>query len=168
MTAPTANELVYTGEEQALVDEGTAAGGTMMYSTSQNGTYSATIPTGKDAKQYSVWYKVVGDDNHTDTEPVEIKVTISPMNITDNNPTITLGNTLTYTGAEQTQTVSGVTCNGLTVTYTVSNNKGTNAGGYTLTVTGTGNFTGTATENFSISKKPVTGTNQTLLVKTEY
>lgn len=167
-TAPSAKPgLTYNGNAQALVTEGsaTAGTGTLQYSTSKNGAYSTDIPTGTDAKQYSVWYKVVGGTNYADTEPVEIQVTIAPLNITDKNPTITLGTALTYTGAEQTQTVSGVTCDGLPVTYTVSGDKGTNAGGYTLTVTGTGNFTGTATKDFSIGKKSLTGTGQTLLVK---
>lgn len=167
-TAPSAKpDLTYNGNAQALVTEGsaTAGTGTLQYSTSKNGAYSTDIPTGTDAKQYSVWYKVVGGTNYADTEPVEIQVTIAPLNITDKNPTITLGTALTYTGAEQTQTVSGVTCDGLPVTYTVSGDKGTNAGGYTLTVTGTGNFTGTATKDFSIGKKSLTGTSQTLLVK---
>ena len=47
---------------------------------------------------------------------------------------------------------------GLTVTYSVSgtSNKGTNANSYTLTVSGTGNFTGTATATWYIQKLGVT------------
>lgn len=102
-TAPKAKEnLTYDGTAQALVDAGSASGGTMMYSTSRTGTYSEDIPTGTDAKQYSVWYRVVGDDNHSDTTPVEIKATIAPLTITNENTTITLGTALTYTGAVQT------------------------------------------------------------------
>ena len=63
----------------------------------------------------------------------------------------------------QTQTVSKVTVNGrdlASADYTVSNNKGTNAGSYTLTVTAKsdGNYTGSATKAFTISKKPITPT----------
>ncbi|WP_172794652.1 leucine-rich repeat protein [Acetivibrio ethanolgignens] len=171
-TVPSAKpDLTYNGNAQALVvAESNVTGGTWQYSTSQNGTYSSTIPAGKDAGEYSVWYKVVGDDNHSDTTPVEIKVTIAPLTITNENTTINLGTPLTYTGAEQTQSIASVTVGTLILgaeDYTVSGNTGTDArNDYILTVKGTGNFTGTATETFPISKKSLTGTNQALLVKT--
>ena len=169
-TTPSAKTLVYNGAAQELVTAGSGVtGGTLQYSTSRNGTYSANIPTGTDATDYSVWYKVVGDANHNDTEPVEIKVTIAPLEITNENTTITPGAALTYTGEEQIQSIESVKVGDMilaTKDYVVTGNKGTDAGLYTLTVMGTGNVTGTATIQFSISKKSVTGTNQTLLVKT--
>ena len=64
---------------------------------------------------------------------------------------IELGEGLTYNGSQQTQTVTSVTADGLDVTYTVSGEKRTDAGTYTLTVTGTGNFTGTAGKRFTIA-----------------
>lgn len=82
-TAPTAIEdLVYNGSNQALINnDGVAANGTLHYSL--DGTsYSTTIPTGKDAKAYTVYYKVVGDANHTDTDPVTISVSIAKKDIT--------------------------------------------------------------------------------------
>lgn len=45
-----------------------------------------------------------------------------------------------------------MTIDGLTATYTVSGNTGTDATNYTLTVTGSGNFTGTQTKDFTIAK----------------
>ena len=36
------------------------------------------IPTGREVGDYYVWYKVLGDENHNDTEPKCIKVTIVP------------------------------------------------------------------------------------------
>ena len=82
-TPPTAIEdLVYNGSNQALINnDGVAANGTLHYSL--DGTsYSTTIPTGKDAKAYTVYYKVVGDANHTDTDPVTISVSIAKKDIT--------------------------------------------------------------------------------------
>ncbi len=70
-----ANELVFKNKDQYLVT-GKTDDGTLMYSTSENGDYSEKIPTGKDAGDYTVWYKVVGDDNHTDSEPKSITVSI--------------------------------------------------------------------------------------------
>ena len=75
---------------------------------------------------------------------------------------ITLGTALTYNGEQQTQTVASVKIDGLTVTYTVSGNTGTDAKGYTLTVTATGNFEGTASADWSIAKKNISGATVTL------
>ena len=79
--APEAKNLTYTGSAQALVEAGTASGGTMQYALgtkdAATGTYSASIPTGTEAGTYYVWYKVKGDDNHNDTTPHCIQVTIS-------------------------------------------------------------------------------------------
>ena len=67
ITPPTAQEnLTYTGNEQALITAGSVtSGGTMQYSLTENGTYSQNIPTGTDAGAYTVWYRVIGDANHT-------------------------------------------------------------------------------------------------------
>ena len=71
ITSPTAREnLTYTGQEQALITAGiVTSGGTMQYSLTENGTYSQDIPTGTDAGTYTVWYRVIGDENHNDTAP---------------------------------------------------------------------------------------------------
>lgn len=65
---------------------------------------------------------------------------------------------LTYTGNELTQTVT-VTVNGKTLTvgtdYTVSDLTGTEPGSYPVTVTGTGNYTGTVTKSFEIAKADI-------------
>lgn len=77
--APTAiTGLFYTGAAQALVNAGTATGGTMKYSLN-NSTWSTVIPTATDAGSYTVYYKVEGDDIHTDfiPSPNTLLVTIS-------------------------------------------------------------------------------------------
>jgi len=85
-TAPTAIEgLTYTGSAQALVNAGTAIGGTMYYSL-DNSSWSADIPTGTDFGNYTVYYKVVGDTNHEDYTPASNTVTM----------TIALGITANY------------------------------------------------------------------------
>ena len=91
--APAAKDLNYTGDPQALVTAGTAEGGTMQYSTEENGSYSTDIPAGTNVGAYSVWYKVAGDENHSDTEPVEVKTAI---NKADPNVTAPAGLTATY------------------------------------------------------------------------
>ena len=86
-TAPTAKTGVKAGEDVAIVNEGTAEGGTMMYmvnATQPASTdgFSATVPTaeGLTAGTYYVWYYVKADDSHTDSEisATGIEVTIAP------------------------------------------------------------------------------------------
>ncbi|MCF0123250.1 MAG: hypothetical protein HUJ67_03960, partial [Ruminiclostridium sp.] len=75
-TAPTARTgLTYTGNEQVLVTAGSTAHGTMNYALATNGTtapatgWGTDLPTGMNAGTYYVWYKVVGDTNHSDSSP---------------------------------------------------------------------------------------------------
>ena len=86
ITPPTAQEnLTYTGHEQALITAGSVTDyGTMQYSLTENGTYSQDIPTGTDAGTYTVWYRVIGDENHNDTAPTSVAVRIGrkPLTIT--------------------------------------------------------------------------------------
>ena len=91
--APDARELTYTGDPQELVTEGTATGGEIQYSLSKDSGYSATVPTGTVADDYSVWYYVKGDDNHSDTDPVQVEVTIKKA---DPDVTVPDGLTATY------------------------------------------------------------------------
>ncbi|XME03980.1 hypothetical protein QYZ88_007315 [Lachnospiraceae bacterium C1.1] len=72
--------LVYTGSAQELVTAGTATGGTMKYAlggTMQYLSYSTSIPTATDVGTYYVWYKVFGDENHSDSEAKPVEVTIA-------------------------------------------------------------------------------------------
>lgn len=68
--------------------------------------------------------------------------------------TVALGDRLVHTGLPLTQSVAGVTtADGFLLTasdYTVSDNTATDVGLYTLTVTGRGNFTGTATAQYTV------------------
>ena len=78
VTAPKAvSGLTYTGDEQKLVKAGSTDGGALVYSLSENGTYSKTIPTGEDAGSYTVWYKVEGDGNYNDVAAKSLTATIA-------------------------------------------------------------------------------------------
>lgn len=74
-TDPTANSLTYTGEMQELVTAGEVDGGKMVYSFDKDGAYSETL-SAKETGNYTVWYKVIGDGNHNDSEPVSVSVEI--------------------------------------------------------------------------------------------
>ena len=84
ITPPTAQEnLTYTGQAQALIIAGSVTNyGTMQYSLTENGTYSPVIPTGTDAGAYTVWYRVIGDENHNDTTPASVAVRIGMKPLT--------------------------------------------------------------------------------------
>ena len=70
--------------------------------------------------------------------------------------TVTLGSALTYNGSEQTQTVSSVKMGATTLTvstdYEIRNNKGTDAGTYTLRIVGKGSYVGHVDKEFTIAK----------------
>ena len=87
-TNPKSKSLTDTGSAQELITAGSAEGGTMQYAlgkddkTAPTSGWSTSIPKGTDAGTYYVWYKVIGDENHTDTTPVCISVTIAGRKIT--------------------------------------------------------------------------------------
>jgi hypothetical protein len=53
-------------------------------------TFSERVPTGTDAKAYTVWYKVVGDANHNDTEAKSVTSTITPTPTPEPAPAATV------------------------------------------------------------------------------
>ena len=69
--------LKYTGNAQELITAGSTTGGTLEYSLAETEGYSTSIPTGTQANTYTIWYRVVGNDDYTDVAPVSIQVTIS-------------------------------------------------------------------------------------------
>ena len=78
---PAAKDLTYNGSSQALVTEGKADGGELLYSLAKDGEYSKNVPTAKDAGEYTVWYKVKGIDGRKDIDPDSVKVTIAKKTV---------------------------------------------------------------------------------------
>ena len=159
-TAPAYTSLTYTGSAQNLVSAGTTSHGTITYSTAQNGTYSTTIPTGTNAGDYTVWYKLTGDDNHNDVAATQVTgVTIAKAACT-----VSLDKTsLNLTNSSATGTIN-VTCDGDgTVTAESSNTSvaTVSVSGNTVTVTAIAN--GSATITIKVSE----GTNHTAYTATD-
>ena len=77
-----ANNLTYNGEDQKLVSA-TVEYGEILYRLNDSTEYSSTIPTGKHAGEYVVYYKVIGDSEHLDIDEQSITVTINEADITD-------------------------------------------------------------------------------------
>ena len=95
-TAPTAKTgLAYNGESQELVNAGSVTDGTMYYSL--NGSdWSTTVPTGTNAGNYRVYYKIEGDANHADVDQQDLSVTIGKK-----TPTLTVSATsVTFTQSD--------------------------------------------------------------------
>jgi hypothetical protein len=95
-----ATDLVYNGENQFLVNLPENPSGTISFSDRQNGTYTTTRPTGKNAGEYSVWYKVrVGDETAGfESAPSELKVTIAKAENSLTKAPVAKSN-LEYTGS---------------------------------------------------------------------
>lgn len=149
---PTAKTgLEYNGTKQVLLGSlGTASGGDMQYSL-DNISWSDATPTGKDAKTYTVYYKVKGDSSHSDSAVANIQVTIGQKDISG----VTIGTIADqpYTGSAITPDIvvkDGTTPLVKDKDYTVSC-ADKYVGTATLTITGKGNYTGTKNANFTIT-----------------
>ena len=158
-TAPTAQEnLTYTGQEQALITAGMTDHGTMQYSLTENGTYSQDIPTGTDAGAYTVWYQVIGDENHNDTAPASVAVRIGqkPLTITG----VTAASKL-YDGTKNAG-ITSVTFDGVNLNrgtdYTVTASFDDASAGNVKNVTATVTLTGQAAKNYALEQSSVTTT----------
>lgn len=97
----------------------------------------------------------------TDEEKAQARANIGAAAVSDiktdiGNAVVTLGASLTYNGSAQTQTVASVKLGSVTLRagtdYDVSGNVATNAGNYTLTVSGKGDYSGVAFVDWSIAK----------------
>ena len=106
MPAAVAN-LVYTGSAQELVTAGVADGGTMQYKLGTDGTWSSDIPAATNAGEYTVYYKVLGDDNHGDIAEASVTVVMAKANSTFSK--LPSDPDLHYTGEMQALLIAGET-----------------------------------------------------------
>ena len=167
-TAPTKkSNLTYNGGSQALVNAGSATGGTMQYKLG-SGSWSATVPSQTNAGSYTVSWKVVGDANHTDVNGTSLdgisiakkapSFSLSPTSVsfanTENvNSTKTV--TITYDG-DGTLSVSSSNTAKVTVsrsnkTLTLTRKDGGAASGITITVSASAGTNYSAPSNKTIT-----------------
>ena len=152
VTKPTTKTLTYNGSEQELVNAASTNGGTVKYSI-DNKNWSTSIPTGKAAKEYTVYYKVEGNKNFKDVDVQEITNKINPRTIDLN-----WNKELTYNGKEQlpTATVSNL-ADGDKCEITVDGAQHKNAGTYEATATKVSNqnykLPEDVTTSYTIGKK---------------
>jgi len=168
-TAPTKkNNLTYTGSSQALVNAGSATGGTMQYKLG-SGSWSETVPSQTNAGSYTVSWKVVGDANHTNVNDTSL----GSISIAKKAPTFNLSTTsVSFANTENVNSTKTVTItydgdgtlsqssnNTAKVTVSRSNNtltltrKDGGAGSVTITVSaGAGtNYSAPANKTISVS-----------------
>ena len=76
--------LAYNGNAQTLITEGEADGGTFVYAVTEIGEaapadklYNTSVPKKTNAGRYTVYYKVIGDADHSSTPSRGINVAIS-------------------------------------------------------------------------------------------
>ena len=97
VTAPAVKtDLVYNGEEQALLETlPISSTGTVQYSL-DNKDYTETPPMGKEAKTYTVFYKVVGDKNHLGVaaQSITVKIEKRTISVKADNKSMTVNGTL--------------------------------------------------------------------------
>ena len=157
VTKPTTKTLTYNGSEQELVNAASTNGGTVKYSL-DNQNWSTSIPTGKDSKEYTVYYKVEGNKNFKDVDVQEITNKINPRTID-----LKWNKELTYNGKEQlpTATVNNLV-NGDKCEITVDGDKHKNVGTYKAEITKVSNTNYMLPENvttsYTIKPKDITVT----------
>lgn len=117
VTAPTAKSLSYTGNSLTLANAGSTNYGTLQYS-SDNSSWSTTIPSGTNAGNYTVYYRVVGDSNINDVASSSIACSIAKADCTYTAPTAKTG--LVYTGSAQVLLNAGSATGG-TIYYSGDN-----------------------------------------------
>ena len=148
--------LTYKGEAQTQTIVSVKVDGITL---TQGTDYTVSGNTGTDANTYTL--TITGQGNYTGTATKDWVIEKKSIS----SATITLGDALTYNGTTQTQSVASVKVGEATLTsedYTVSDNQQKNAGTYTLTLTGNGNYTGTATKDWVIEKKSISSATITL------
>ena len=157
VTKPTTKTLTYNGSEQELVNAASTNGGTVKYSL-DNKNWSTSIPTGKDAKEYTVYYKVEENKNFKDVDVQEITNKINPRTIDLN-----WNKELTYNGKEQlpTATVNNLV-DGDKCEITVDGDKHKNVGTYEAKATKVSNpnykLPENVTTSYTIKPKDITVT----------
>ncbi|MCR5054734.1 MAG: hypothetical protein K6A69_07820 [Lachnospiraceae bacterium] len=147
-------DLSYTGSLQDLVTAGTVTGGTIQYKLGASGTYGTSVPKAKDAGDYTVYYKVTGDQNHNDIAETSVAVSIAQQ-----TTSITTTPVSKHYG-DSAFAITGVTNNvGATPTYAVT--AGTDVislSGSTVTILKPGSATITASIPVSTNYTAATAT----------
>ncbi|MBQ4406893.1 MAG: InlB B-repeat-containing protein [Bacteroidales bacterium] len=120
VTTTAAHNLTYNGSAQNLINAYSATFGTIQYSL--DGTnYSATVPQGKDAKTYTIYYKVEGTSNYNG---VSGTATATIKKAANNNATVSIANSIDGTGNVNPTVDNNLSTGTITYQYSKSSNGG--------------------------------------------
>ena len=159
---------LYTGQSETLTATVQPSNATNQNVTWQSDNANVATVEGGIVTAVGVGETTITVTTEDGDKTATCQVTVNAQNLS--SAKVTLGTALTYTGKDQTQTVKSVILNGQALTedmdYTVTNNTGKNAGTYTLTITGKGNYTGTLKVSFPIAKASLTITGVDVQSKT--
>ena len=147
LTAPAAGQMaIYEGDRQLTEAQNVTSGSQLTFTIK-------TAEAGLSKGTHTLTAKFVGTDNMA-AQTGAVDVTINPASISTANVTVN-GGPFIYIGSPITPDVT-VTWNGAQLikdtNYTLAYENHTNVGTATVTVTGTGNYTGTANQTFTIGK----------------
>ena len=156
----TANTLTYNKSAQALIKADTVTGGTIGYSLTEGGVYTADIPAETNAGDYTVYWRITGDSNHFDADgSVPVKIMKATPVLVANVPT------LKYNGAEQDLLSVTAPSEEISVLYSLNGGAfgttvptGTNAGNYTVS------YKSEATANYNASVVGTTAPSVTVTI----
>lgn len=142
-TSPVAvTGLVYNGSNQYLTTTGSTSDGTIQFRYSGTSTWYSRIDA-KNAGSYIIYWRLVGDANHTDVSDTRIDVTIAKANRTisfTSAPTsVEIGATITVVAAPSAGSGDG------TITYASSNTSKATVSGNVVTGVAVGTVSITAT-----------------------
>jgi uncharacterized repeat protein (TIGR02543 family) len=78
LVAPINKAAIYNEKNQTLIIKGLTTSGTPLYRIGDSGEYSSNLPTAKDVGDYTIWYKIEGDDkdNYILPEPRSLVASI--------------------------------------------------------------------------------------------
>ena len=110
--------MSYNGEEQVLVDEGSAVGATISYKLG-DGDWTTDIPSATDAGEYTVAWKAVADANYA-VDETEKRLTITIARVADSID-FSLDNVTVRCG-DPVPELTATSTSGTAVTFTYSDN----------------------------------------------
>lgn len=152
MDAITAYNGVYDGNEHDAFTVGAADGYTVEYKAAGATDFTSEMPKVTNVADSKVFTVKVSKAGYTaNTKEVSVIVSAKDMS----SAVITPAEAPVYNGTEQAIDFAVGQVDGLTLTdadYDVTGNKATNVESTTLTLTGKGNFTGTATTSWTLKQ----------------
>ena len=162
VNAPTAIAgLEYNGSEQLLIAAGSTTGGTMQYSLTPGGGYGTELPKAENAGTYTVYYKVIGNDDYADVAENYISVSVAKRTISvkADNKSMTVNGTLpaftvSYGNFASGDSEADVIETKATASCTAD---GTSTGSFPITVSGTTTLKSGMDTNYQVGT-PESGT----------